>query len=427
MDTSPVADCGGGGGGGAGGRHVYGIQYDDGDSEAVARPEHMRRGEPTAAAPAEVPPPAAAGSVPHAVAPARPPSFRDQLGNTLAVNDRVEARYMGSSTFYPGVVVAARDDGAGRATFSIAYDDGDLEEEALGRHMRLTRRGDQSATPLSSRTCASPTAASSMGASEEEGGRDEERPAPSLVPSLQESRASQGGGDSERAATLDCAASRCLREEIEPRELLAAVPAPRAPRSPAGGAARERRSGTVSSSASSPPATASVDDSASRPAGSSSGCASSEDDDDARASADSPSGADSWGSGSGDASTPPSPPRVADLLLSALTSRRQAASSRGRRTRAPGPTVAPAAAAAQLLRAGTAVEVLAERHGGGGGGQWAPATVMRVAPGDGLVSVRHVADGRYEFGVPLARVRSTGAASALLAVAAAAGAAVALS
>jgi hypothetical protein len=73
------------------------------------------------------------------------------------------------------------------------------------------------------------------------------------------------------------------------------------------------------------------------------------------------------------------------------------------------------------------VEVLAERHGGGGGGQWAPATVMRVAPGDGLVSVRHVADGRYEFGVPLARVRSTGAASALPAVAAAAGAAAALS
>ena len=63
------------------------------------------------------------------------------------IGDRVEARYRAGTTpavllptgeagWYPGEVVDVRVDVSGAATYDIQYDDGDFDENLLGRYVR---------------------------------------------------------------------------------------------------------------------------------------------------------------------------------------------------------------------------------------------------------------------------------------------------
>ena len=74
-------------------------------------------------------------------------SRRRRMDQRWRIGDRVEARYRAGTTpavllptgeagWYPGEVVDVRVDVSGAATYDIQYDDGDFDENLLGRYVR---------------------------------------------------------------------------------------------------------------------------------------------------------------------------------------------------------------------------------------------------------------------------------------------------
>lgn len=70
---------------------------------------------------------------------------QDQNGKKLRVGSRVEARFKGkSSKYYPGVITSITPNAEGSSFFfGLRYDDGDLEEKALGSNMRRLGGGEE--------------------------------------------------------------------------------------------------------------------------------------------------------------------------------------------------------------------------------------------------------------------------------------------
>ena len=64
---------------------------------------------------------------------------RDADGNILRLGDRIEAKFKGKGVrYFPGQVTAVNPHRDGSFTFDLAYDDGDMEENALPANIRRT-------------------------------------------------------------------------------------------------------------------------------------------------------------------------------------------------------------------------------------------------------------------------------------------------
>jgi hypothetical protein len=111
---------------------TFSILYDDGDKEDGAFPRNINL---IMAAPA-----ASSAGASSATEPVLPTHGYDTDGNTLSKGDKIEAKYKGRSTrYFPGQIsdVHIKE---GKVLFSIAYDDGDHEDEALGSNIRLVTK-----------------------------------------------------------------------------------------------------------------------------------------------------------------------------------------------------------------------------------------------------------------------------------------------
>lgn len=381
---------------------TFAIQYDDGDAESSALAENMR---PFASSPLPLAGDSDAPSVPvgnstsntdavllptaaHLTSAHRLPSFRDQLGNVLSVGDRVEARYKGRGTrFYPGEIVGTAEGDDGRAVFSLSYDDGDSEEGALGRNIRLLRH-------------AGPEP--SMGAGV------------ALLPMAVPSVAVQGASD-------DASESypRAESVHVSPVPSSIAPVAPRLMRLPSSDADSDLSSPTTSASSSDDDSSGSVSLVSSDDAGGGiplprrPRATLLPDYSSSKSSGSGDSRADSRSSSDADvkrqSERAPGAVTPVDALLFGDGDSSEGMVV-GRRPRSSGGTggigragggssSAPFfdAAPAEPLRPGTAVRVLEPS------GAWAPASVTRTAA-DGVVSVRYQ-DGRYGFGVPRERIK----------------------
>ena len=106
------------------GNGTYNIAYDDGDREDGVAANLIEAAEEKIAAP----PQKAAG--------------RKEIEVAFSVGQRVQARFGGGDEFYPGKISAVSDDG----TYSIAYDDGDREDDVAEKFIKAVAAPDSSAS-----------------------------------------------------------------------------------------------------------------------------------------------------------------------------------------------------------------------------------------------------------------------------------------
>ena len=121
---------------------TYRIRYDDGDVESNVDASFIRRATGSDAA-AHVPSngvEAAAGAQTDKATSPAPLPPRQQF----SVSERVECRYGGGETYYPGSIAAVNGDG----TYNIGYDDGDAESNVDGSLIRGVAAADGSSNAV---------------------------------------------------------------------------------------------------------------------------------------------------------------------------------------------------------------------------------------------------------------------------------------